>query len=410
MSKRGGEKGRNKRSQRRDGYESEDGSYSESVASNETSESTRSRLSEDTSQEDLLERYIDELTEKRSSTRVSALQGILKLLVHFITPELFDEKFDTMLNNVLQCARRPTEDEGRVIPRILAIMGLMLGPNSDHYFGKVEAVLEPLIKSATQSDLVRALSLDGLGIVCIACISDEENAQNIMGMCDPFLDNKASPILSKLALETWGALASTLDSSYLVEEGFLDTHLAMFVDLTSNADLDVRTAAGENIALLFEAMYKNHITDHDSKNATVARLLELSKESSKKFSKKDRKEQHSVFRDVYKTVADNEAPNLSITLENETLRFSDWGSIMQYEAVKECLQSGMLEHLKFNNHVRQMFDLPHTAEVYPRVERRATKSKNSESRKQQSELLKDERKRRQGEKNAFLESAHYADY
>ncbi|RHY28318.1 hypothetical protein DYB32_006069 [Aphanomyces invadans] len=146
-------------------------------------------------------------------------------------------------------------------------------------------------------------------------------------------------------------------------------HLALFSDLTNNVDLDVRTAAGENLALLFEAMHQNHIDNYEGAGDIASKMLELSKESSKKFSKKDRKEQHSVFRDVYKTVADQEPPNVSFSLENETLRFHDWGSIMQYNAIKECLQSGMLEHLKFNNHVRQLFDLPHTAEVFSRVEK-----------------------------------------
>ncbi|ETV84299.1 hypothetical protein, variant [Aphanomyces astaci] len=321
-------------------------------------------------------------------------------------------RFDGIYNNVLQIARRPSEDEGRIIPRIFGILGLMLGPHSDEYFAKVESVLEPLVKSNVQSDIVRAQALEGLGVVCFTCSTgDEENAQNIMGLCDPFFNNSATPVLAKLALETWGCLASTLDSTYLIEEGFLDTHLTLFLELTNNADVDVRSAAGENLALLFEAMHQNHIDNYEGAGDIASKLLELSKESSKKFSKKDRKEQHSVFRDVYNTVANQEPPNVSFGLENETLRFHDWGSIMQYNAIKECLQSGMLEHLKFNNHVRQLFDLPHTAEVYSRVEKRATKSKTSGSRKQQSAFLKDERKRRQGEKNTFLEGGgHDGDY
>ncbi|RHY85679.1 hypothetical protein DYB26_004597 [Aphanomyces astaci] len=186
--------------QRADAYDSEEGSCNESVASNDTSDSTRSktsRVSEDTTQEDLLERYLEELTEKR---------------------------FDGIYNNVLQIARRPSEDEGRIIPRIFGIVGLMLGPHSDEYFAKVESVLEPLVKSNIQSDIVRAQALEGLGVVCFTCSTgDEENAQNIMGLCDPFFNNSATPVLAKLALETWGCLASTLDSTYLIEEGFLDT-------------------------------------------------------------------------------------------------------------------------------------------------------------------------------------------
>jgi hypothetical protein len=79
-------------------------------------------------------------------------------------------------------------------------------------------------------------------------------------------------------------------------------HVPTFLRLTEHADVDVRSSAGENIALIFESLSQMGFIHHG--RADIAdRLLALSKNSSKKTSKKDRKEQRSVFRDVYKTVA-----------------------------------------------------------------------------------------------------------
>jgi len=79
------------------------------------------------------------------------------------------------------------------------------------------------------------------------------------------------------------------------------SHLDTFLRLTESSDVEVRSSAGENIALVFEAMNKTGEYYH-GKGEIIDRLFVLSKESNKRSSKRDRKEQRSVFRDVYKTV------------------------------------------------------------------------------------------------------------
>lgn len=75
-----------------------------------------------------------------------------------------------------------------------------------------------------------------------------------------------------------------------------------FLALLDHKDVDVRSAAGENVAFLYESAascgvplpYGEEILD---------RFLEMSKDSSKKNSKKDRKTQRIVFRDIHSTLS-----------------------------------------------------------------------------------------------------------
>lgn len=78
--------------------------------------------------------------------------------------------------------------------------------------------------------------------------------------------------------------------------------LPRFLELLTHVDVEVRSAAGENIALLYEASQKCGMTlpcDED----IIEKFRVMSKDSSKKNSKKDRKVQRLVFRDIHATLA-----------------------------------------------------------------------------------------------------------
>lgn len=156
--------------------------------------------------------------------------------------------------------------------------------------------------------------------------------------------------------------------------------LPHFMGLLDHSDVDVRSAAGENIALLYEAAQRESITlPYDEE--LVQRFQAMSKDSSKKNSKKDRKTQRTVFRDIHATLAvsiiciillryvltnrmmqNGESPQISFSVKNESIDIQSWGSVRQFEAVKGCLLGGLQNHLKYNNVLRGILDLPETFE------------------------------------------------
>ena len=78
--------------------------------------------------------------------------------------------------------------------------------------------------------------------------------------------------------------------------------LPKFLALLDHKDVEVRAAAGENVAFLYECAQNCGVSlPYDEE--ILGRFLTMSKDNSKKNSKKDRKTQRSVFRDIYSTLA-----------------------------------------------------------------------------------------------------------
>ncbi|OQS06176.1 hypothetical protein THRCLA_01763 [Thraustotheca clavata] len=387
---------------RRNGYESDDTNVSVagSIASNDTERTIGDvEDNDEQSMEDCLHEQIDTLTEKRTTTRVTALKKIVDLLSHYVPTEIFHDNYDTLQSNALHLLRRPSSNEGVLGVHVLALIALMLGENEDSFYKQIKGPLQLLVKNEGQPEEVRAKALEVLGTTCFVCSGDQDNTLEILQFCEALFGD-ASNAVTTAALDTWGLLASTLPNASLVEDDFLATQLEIFMQLLDHADVEVRSAAGENIALLFEAIAAAHV--YYDRDEIAHRLLALSKDSSKKTSKRDRKEQRTVFRDVYKTVADDVAPSITFTFQNEVLRLQDWSTLKQYNILKKWLHSGFQEHLKYNNVVRNILGLPLTTDEYTRVEKRDTLSKNSDARKAQSGMLREQRTRRQNQKNLFL--------
>ncbi|RLN69426.1 hypothetical protein BBJ28_00016537, partial [Nothophytophthora sp. Chile5] len=174
-----------------------------------------------------------------------------------------------------------------------------------------------------------------------------------------------------------------------------------FLALLEHKDVEVRSAAGENVAFLYECAQKCNVAlPYDEE--VLERFRQLSKENSKKNSKKDRKTQRVVFRDILSTLTNGESPQVSFSVKSEVLEISSWKSVKQFEAMKEVLQTGLQEHIKYNNMLRAMLDLPETLEDY-KVDRRDVFDKKSASRKQRSNELKGDRRRKQHMQDAFYE-------
>lgn len=57
-----------------------------------------------------------------------------------------------------------------------------------------------------------------------------------------------------------------------------------------------------------------------------------------------------------------ESPQVSFSVKNEQLDVKSWRSIKQLEAIKSALRTGFQEHIKYNNVVRSILDLPETLE------------------------------------------------
>lgn len=163
--------------------------------------------------------------------------------------------------------------------------------------------------------------------------------------------------LHSTALTSWSLLLSMMPLSYVTKA--TQKHLVHLIDLLKSADLDLRIAGGETIALLFELAQCDAHSDLNvfEDDELFETLKNLSKDSAKYRSKKDKKQQRSSFRDILRTIEDGEFESQSIKFGTEHLYLDNWVRRKEYEVFREVLCTGMNIHLSTNEFVREIFDL-----------------------------------------------------
>ena len=194
------------------------------------------------------------------------------------------------------------------------------------------------------------------------------------------------------ALEEWGLLATAVDD---LEEA-TETAMDAFVEQLDSADAGVQTAAGEDIALLYEKSYTPLEDDEDAasedededeaprhgekmvKRYTVYRrqdqllhtLDSLANASSRRISKKDRKTLHSNFADIRNSVEKpTRGPKYSTAIDQDTgrvygggrmkvkinrsceVRIDKWWKLQRLNALRRVLQAGFIRHFDENEAV-----------------------------------------------------------
>ena len=90
--------------------------------------------------------------------------------------------------------------------------------------------------------------------------------------------------------------------------------------------MDLRIAAGETIALLFELAQCDPHADlkyYEDENLFET-IKNLANDSAKYRSKKDKKQQRSSFRDILKTIEEGEFESQTIKFSSETLFLDNW--------------------------------------------------------------------------------------
>lgn len=194
------------------------------------------------------------------------------------------------------------------------------------------------------------------------------------------------------ALEEWGFLATAVEDLEEATEAAMEA----FVEQLESADAGVQSAAGENIALLYEKSYTPVEDDEDAgsdddedsdeprrgekliKRYNVYRrqdqllhtLDALANASSRRISKKDRKTLHSNFADIRNSVEKpTRGPKYSTAIDQETgrvygggrmkvrisrsceVRIDRWWKLQRLNALRRVLQAGFIRHFDENEAV-----------------------------------------------------------
>lgn len=158
------------------------------------------------------------------------------------------------------------------------------------------------------------------------------------------------------ALLAWGLLLTVASQSVAQEQ--MEGCIVVICRILEKAELNLRIAAGETVALVFElAREMEYDLQTGPLNNLYAMLRDLANESGRHKGKREKKQQKSSFRDILKSVEDGTAPEETIRFGKEYVTMTSWTWMCRYNAFKEALGSGTNTHLAHNMLLRDIFGL-----------------------------------------------------
>lgn len=229
-----------------------------------------------------------------------------------------------------------------------------------------DAIIEPMsqmrtiVMDASRDVFLREACANSLAIVSrIACDEDEAVAANVKACRFAWTHTKASNDSAKfigVAMSSWALMLYDADLE-TVNEAVLDQ--PKVVTLLGSDQLEVRLAAAETLAFLHEFIsdvrpgFRFPNTDH------VLNLLDgMVSDCSKKKTKKDKRAQRYAIRDIREFIANEEsAPEVHVKIGQQTLELNSCCIKMFYDTVCNLLHGGFAEQLKFNEVLREIFNL-----------------------------------------------------
>jgi len=250
--------------------------------------------SEDTSFADTVE----QLTEKRGSLRVSALKSLIDSLTSQMMDEQITSRAKTIELYLTRIIRQGAGEEVTHACRLLSLIILTIGSEIEEVGKSFLPVLSTIIKNSSKPANSRRACIQAMGIINFILCSPQEMTESMSLLEQISLDTKIDPTIASQAITIWSLLASTF-SAWDLGTSIYSKYLPLFTKLLEHKDLEVRSAAGEAIALLYSANLnvetmnedekegKNFVSKYKPDLTTLTELVQaLAKEGSKHIQKK----------------------------------------------------------------------------------------------------------------------------
>ncbi|CAN6168631.1 unnamed protein product [Urochloa humidicola] len=386
------------------------------------------------SQEFVLDKYIDDLYEKRGSTREAALVKLVDAFESFMLHGLVENKYATMLSQFNNSVKKGSTKEVFLASRAIGLLAITLGAGSSSH--EIMEESHPQLCRILQawSDGSKMISaLDCLAVITFVGATDlAETELSLKAMWDVIHPKSGSnvgtvrkpkpPVLAA-AISAWTFLLTTIGSWRINTDSWKEP-ITFLSTLLEAEDRAVRMAAGEALALCFElnlldvsscedgdantggtAGPKNKLfLDMQALKAKISGLASnLSAEAGGKGAdKKNLTDQKDLFQRILDFVKYGECPEESIKIagKRDVLRVSSWSELIQLNFLKRFLGKGFLKHVKENGLLQDIFDI--------KVDTTETLSSNdkkifrSEEEKERALKLNKERRLAQARKNAAM--------
>lgn len=322
--------------------------------------------------EDKLKMALDGASGEKSSQKRSVhLQSLCKAFGERYCLEFLLSRPTTMTDLVEKSLKKGKGDEQAWAATLASILVLQYGASAEG--AEVYHTLSKLLTTTMQDNSVppqvREKVTMALAMTAYMAEEDTYNKREIMDQLrsifggsflkgDGTTPSVTAPMsaLHQAALLSWALMLTAIPADIAFQ--MIQQHLADISGLLECQDVDMRVAAGEALATMYEmARDRDEDFEGDDLETLCDSLHQLATDSQKFRAKKDRKLQKSSFRDIERAVREGEGPVFNVQFGVETLKIRTWEDKRTYDALCCVLNSGMNHHLQNNPEVRALFGL-----------------------------------------------------
>lgn len=327
-------------------------------------------------QEKLIE-ALDGLTQKSAQGRTTCFQTVTKALLKKYNPEFVSERRLTICDGIERGLKKGRGEEQGIAAMLAPILlvSLEAGDINEDVCRALKPALIIAANDNSVNSIARSKCCTALGLVSFLAGGEMGEVVEHMRILEtifaasyvrgddtvPNLGDDAGT-LHAAAIGAWGLLFTLMSPSEVYSTWGTKTSgspsLVQLAGLLSSRHLDVRLAAGEALAVIFE-LGRDYNEDfaEDYIPDLVLLLRELAKDSQKFRAKKDRKQQRATFREILSHIEEDEPSDENIRFGKEVLTLSSWAKRKQYDALCTVLGPGINIHLAENELLRDIFEL-----------------------------------------------------
>ena len=163
-------------------------------------------------------------------------------------------------------------------------------------------------------------------------------------------------LLKAMCLNMFNFLSTIADDEFVAE--LIGPDMNKLIKCLESSHLELRLAAGECIALLYENCMENDLDLHlFNIHELREKFSQLATDSQKSKSKKELRTQRSNFRQILRTIEGDSYGPETIKFGCEKLEIDSWKMKRYYDTFCSVLGSGMNLHLSQNPMLRDIFEL-----------------------------------------------------
>ncbi|KAI8052821.1 interferon-related developmental regulator-domain-containing protein [Syncephalis plumigaleata] len=223
--------------------------------------------------EEAFDQAVDDLSEKRLSIREKALNQLIAILAHRYAADKLENSKETVVDSLKRCVKREkSAHENALGMRALALCFITLGPGHNALFQDLCFSLKYII-THTGSVELRVAGAIALAVACFVASEDVGDTYDLLDFFSQQLtapsNNAANqPDAQRAILNAFGLLLTCVEDVNYAKQIYTDA-INVHIRLLESPHTEVRTASGENIALMYELFGKNNVSANGSYSHTV---------------------------------------------------------------------------------------------------------------------------------------------